>query len=243
MRRFGLIGYPLSHSFSKKYFEEKFLKENIRDCNYQNFELENLDQLSVLLKSKTNLKGLNVTIPFKESVLSFLHNKEKVVEETGACNCIKINDGILTGYNTDVTGFRKSIREKLKPHHKKALLLGSGGASKAVQYVLKQLGIEFTIVSRRQIENGLQYNEVGKKTMNEHDLIINTTPIGMFPHIDDEPPIPYEHLTHKYLLYDLIYNPKKTKFLQKGEEQGAQILNGYQMLVIQAEESWRIWNS
>jgi shikimate dehydrogenase len=242
MRRFGLIGKTLKHSFSKTYFEKKFAEEGIKDCSYENFELPSIDGLSQLLTNHPDLKGVNVTIPYKEDVLPFLHSKNEIVKEIGACNCIKIVNGELYGFNTDAIAFKNSLQLYLKPHHKCALVLGTGGASKAVQYALKELNIDFLLVSRKKQLNQLGYEDVGEDTIQKHCIIINTTPLGMYPNIDQDPPIPYEALTSQHLLYDLIYNPPKTKFLQQGEKKGAQIVNGYEMLLAQAEESWRIWN-
>ena len=243
MKRFGLLGKTLKHSFSKTYFEKKFTEEKISNCSYENFELSSIDQFPNLIANTPELKGLNVTIPYKEEVLQFLHSKNEIVEEIGACNCIKIIEDKLQGFNTDAVAFKTSLQKYLKPHHTCALILCSGGASKAVQYALKQLAIDFLIVSRHKKENQLGYENVGEDTIKEHQIIINTTPLGMYPDIDRDPPIPYNVLTGDHLLYDLIYNPAKTKFLQQGEAKGAQIINGYEMLVAQAEESWRIWNS
>lgn len=242
MKRFGLVGQTLKHSFSKKYFEEKFTKEGISDCCYENFELQSIGAFPKLIEDTPDLKGLNVTIPYKEEVLPFLQSKNEIVEEIGACNCIKIVNGELQGYNTDAIAFKNSLKKNLKPYHKCALVLGTGGASKAVQYALKQLNIDFLLVSRRKQQNQLGYEDVGEDTIKAHLIIINTTPLGMYPNTNQDPPIPYNALTSHHLLYDLIYNPAKTKFLQHGEAKGAQIINGYEMLLAQAEESWRIWN-
>lgn len=242
MKRYGLIGRTLTHSFSKEFFAKKFEEEALQDNCYYNFELQTIDEFSLLLKKHPDLKGLNITIPYKEDVVKFLTDKNEIVEEIGACNCIKIEGENLTGYNTDVIGFRKSIEPQLKPHHKKALILGTGGASKAIGYVLKQLDIEYEYVSRRKTENGLGYEDLGEDIFSNHHLIINTTPLGMFPNVNADPDVPYEFITAQHFLFDIIYNPAKTKFLAKGEKQGAQICNGYQMLIEQAEESWRIWN-
>ena len=243
MRRFGLIGKTLKHSFSKKYFEEKFATQQIGDCSYENFELPSIDAFPKLIEDTPALNGLNVTIPYKEEVVRFLHSKNKIVEAVAACNCIKIVNGELHGYNTDAIAFKNSLQKYLKPHHKCALILGAGGASKAVQYVLKELNIDFLLVTRHKKENQLGYEDVGKDTLQTHQIIINTTPLGMFPNIEQDPPVLYDALTQNHLLYDLIYNPPKTKFLQQGEAKGAQIINGCEMLLAQAEESWRIWNS
>ena len=243
MRLFGLIGYPLSHSFSQKYFEEKFKREEITDCRYELFPLKSIDDLEEILKQNPDLEGLNVTIPYKQQVLSYLYSFSDVLKEIKACNCIKIIKGQSSGYNTDVTGFEKSVQPLLKPWHKRALILGNGGATAAVIFVLKKLNIGFDIVSRSlHADSTLCYKDLGEQVMKESLLIINTTPLGMYPQTDQYPNIPYEFITSRHLLYDLIYNPAKTLFLQKGEEKGATIKNGGEMLVIQAEESWRIWN-
>lgn len=243
MRKFGLIGYPLSHSFSQKYFTEKFSRENIYDCSYENFSLPDIHQISSVILKETQLRGLNVTIPYKEKIIPFLHFKNEVVEKTGACNCIKINDAKLYGYNTDVIGFEISLKKKLKEYHKQALILGTGGGAKAVEYVMKKLGIDYKFVSRKTSSgNTINYNDLDESIIQSHTLIINTAPVGMFPNVDAYPNIPYHALTEKHYLFDLIYNPEKTMFVQKGEERGAAIANGHEMLIIQAEESWRIWN-
>lgn len=242
MKRYGLLGRTLTHSFSKNYFEKKFLEKEIKDTAYQNFELKAIDELPVLLSKHPDLKGLNVTIPYKEDVLQFLTKKSDVVEAIGACNTVKIEGENLTGYNTDVIGFRKAIEPQLRPHHRKALVLGTGGAAKAVCYVLKELGLDPQLVSRKKEEGQCGYEDLGEELLSTHHLIVNTTPLGMYPNVNTDPPVPYEFITPQHFLFDLIYNPPKTKFLAQGEKRGAQICNGYQMLVEQAEESWRIWN-
>lgn len=243
MRRFGLIGYPLSHSFSKKYFTKKFEKEELSDCNYENFPLPSIDALKQVL-SLPGLEGLNVTIPYKEQVLSFLNYPSDVVKKIKACNCIKIKERKLYGYNTDVVGFENSLKKKYNPFvHKKALILGTGGSAKAVIYVFEKLGIKLKSVSRKPSSQSLSYEQLTKEIILDHKLIINTTPLGMFPNVVEAPPIPYEYLSSEHFLFDLIYNPEKTLFLKKGEQRGTLIQNGYEMLVMQAEESWKIWNS
>ncbi|MDX2046796.1 MAG: shikimate dehydrogenase [Chitinophagaceae bacterium] len=242
MKRYGLIGYPLSHSFSKKFFTDKFEKEGLKDCVYENFPLEKIEQLGVLIKSDPSLLGFNVTIPYKEQVLHFLAGANQLVKSSGACNCIKIADGKLYGFNTDIIAFEQSLQHKLKPHHSNALILGTGGAAKAVQFVLQKLGIRYQYVSRKKSMGNLSYDELTDKVIASHLLIVNTTPLGMFPQVVEAPPIPYKAIGPQHFLFDLIYNPEKTLFLQKGEERGAAIQNGYEMLVLQAEESWRIWN-
>ncbi len=242
MRLFGLIGYPLSHSFSKKYFSAKFEKEGLSDCRYESFSIPQIADLEIILKENPELCGLNVTIPYKEQVLSFLQEKTPLVNKINACNCIKIENGKLTGHNTDAPAFEHSLKEKLEPHHTKALILGSGGAAKAVEYCLRQLKIVYKYVSRKPSAKNFSYEQLTDALMQEYTLIINTTPLGMYPNVVEGPQIPYHALGPKHYLFDLLYNPEKTLFLQKGEEQGASIKNGYEMLVLQAEESWRIWN-
>jgi shikimate dehydrogenase len=240
MRKFGLIGYPLSHSFSQKYFTEKFAREGISNCRYDNFPIADISELKNIISSNPDLEGLNVTIPYKLQVISFLDESKNL--PISACNCIKISSGKLSGFNTDVTGFELSLKTRLKANHRKALILGKGGASEAVRFVLGRLGIEFIQVSRQPSSGELAYDQVTVKIIRDHLLIINCTPLGMYPNIESFPPIPYEPLGGNHLLFDLIYNPAKTAFLQKGEERGAAIQNGLEMLVIQAEESWKIWN-
>jgi len=244
MKKFGLIGYPLGHSFSKGYFAKKFADQHITDASYENFPLESIDGLQEVLQYNPELTGLNVTIPYKEQVIKYLHHLSPEVKEINACNCISIKDGQLTGFNTDFIGFRNSLLVKIQPHHTNALILGWGGASKAVAYALKTLGINYLVVSRRSTQAGsIRYDEVTADIMDQHQLIINCTPIGMHPAIEEAPSIPYQFVTPKHYLFDLIYNPSQTMFLQLGEGKGATIENGYDMLVMQAEESWRIWNS
>jgi shikimate dehydrogenase len=243
IKRFGLIGYPLSHSFSKKYFTEKFKREGLKDHVYDLFPIASIDELPSLLAKHKDLVGLNVTIPYKQQVMKFL-NASNIPKGVEACNCIKIENGKLTGNNTDVIGFEVSFKKLLRPHQKKALVLGNGGATAAVTYVLKKLNIGFQIVSRRMHDGStLTYNDVSVGVIKEHPVIINTTPLGTYPNVDECAPIPYEAITSDHYLFDLIYNPDKTLFLKKGEEKGAAIKNGYDMLEIQAEESWKIWNA
>src|SRR5687768_10590055 len=242
MRQFGLIGYPLAQSFSQKFFTEKFERENLADCRYDTFSIPSIDDLANILKTNPELCGLNVTIPYKEQVLSFLDEKSALVKKIKACNCIKIKNGKLTGHNTDAPAFEQSLKEKLQPHHTKALILGTGGAAKAVEYSLKQLNISYKYVSRKPSAKSFSYEQLTDTLMQEYTLIINTTPLGMHPNIVEAPQIPYQALTSKHYLFDVVYNPSKTLFLQKGEKQGATIKNGHEMLVLQAQESWRIWN-
>jgi shikimate dehydrogenase len=242
MRAFGLIGYPLGHSFSKKYFADKFEREGITGNAYELFPLAQMDQLEDLLASNPDLVGLNVTIPYKEQVNPYLDSMSPVVEEIGACNCIHIQDGRLMGHNTDVIGFSRSLLPKLKPHHKQALILGTGGSSKAVAYTLKELGIPFLQVSRTPVDGMIAYEEIDQRMLESHTLLINTTPVGMFPDIMKAPAIPYELIGADYYLFDLVYNPERTRFLQEGALRGAAVENCSDMLVIQAEASWEIWN-
>ena len=242
MNRYGLIGYPLGHSFSKKYFNNKFETQNLKDCVFELFPIENIASFPELLSAHNDLKGLAVTIPYKETVISFLTSIDEAASEIGAVNCIKITSGITTGYNTDVIGFENSIKPILQPHQKKALILGTGGGSKAVQYVLKKMGIEFLLVSRSKNQQHIQYQDINEFICAEYSIIVNATPIGMAPNVDDFPEIPYHLLNTKHLLFDLIYNPEETMFLKKGKAAGTQIKNGYEMLLIQAEANWKIWN-
>lgn len=243
MRRFGLIGFPLSHSFSQKYFTEKFQREHITGAVYENFPIATIEDLTRVLETFPDLEGINVTIPYKEKVIPFLSKQNEVVQAIGACNCIKIVNGKLEGNNTDVAGFEISLDKLLEPYHKKALVLGTGGAAKAVHFVLNKKGIEFVTVSRNpQGERQISYEDVDE-IMHDHLLVVNTTPLGTYPNVDEFPPIAYDMLTPRHYLFDLTYNPPVTAFLKKGQEKGAVVKNGGEMLVIQAEESWRIWNN
>ena len=243
MNEYGLIGFPLGHSFSKQYFTQKFEKEGIQDCSFTLFPLENIEQLNDLLSTQPHLKGLAVTIPYKQSVIPFLHSISNEAAEIAAVNCIEFLPEGLKGHNTDVTGFKKSFLPFLKHHHTKALVLGTGGGSKAVQFVLSKMGIPFLLVSRfPENDASISYLQVNKQLLREYTIVINTTPVGMYPYENNCPDIPYQCITPNHFLFDLIYKPEETKFLQMGKEKGATIKNGYQMLIIQAEENWRIWN-
>ncbi|HXB39319.1 MAG TPA: shikimate dehydrogenase [Bacteroidia bacterium] len=244
MKKLGLIGYPLSHSFSKKYFKEKFLKENITGYSYDTFPLETISEFKEFLKKEKDLLGLSVTIPYKETVIPFLDELDETAEEIGAVNCIKFTNGKLIGYNTDAFGFKQSLRPFLDTNHTKALIFGTGGASKAVAYVLRNSGITFWFVSRTKnnFGNTLMYEELTEDVISACKLLVNCTPVGMSPNDDKFLPLPYSSLTPQHLVYDLIYNPAETLFLKKAKEQGALVSNGYNMLVFQAEEAWRIWN-
>lgn len=246
MKLLGLIGYPLTHSFSKAWFTEKFAREGITGWAYELFPMEDISALPDLVKNNLTLKGVNVTIPHKESVLKYLDILDDDAREIGAVNTIAIertkNGPVLKGYNTDASAFERSLVRLLQPYHMNALVLGSGGASRAVQYVLKKLGIHFTLVSRNKSGNNLTYGEVTPEIIYGYSIIINTTPLGMYPNIDNSPAIPYEAIGSTHLLYDLVYNPKETAFLKKGKERGAATKNGLEMLQLQAEKAWEIWS-
>jgi shikimate dehydrogenase len=241
-RLFGLIGYPLSHSFSKKYFTEKFEKEKIIDCRYELFPISSITDLKTILETNSALSGLNVTIPYKESIIQYLDGMSEAVSEIRACNCIRIVDGKLTGHNTDVIGFEEMIRPYLNPHHNKALILGTGGAAKAVAWVFKKIGIDYLYVSRFSGNNKITYGEIDASVMDSYKIVVNTTPLGMAPNIEGTPDIPFNKASEQHLFIDLIYNPEMTRFLSLASEKGATIVNGMKMLIIQAEESWKIWN-
>ncbi len=246
MKTFGLIGYPLEHSFSQRYFTQKFKDENI-EARYLNFPIESIEEFPDLLEKHPYLAGLNVTIPYKQQVMTYLHEVDSVAKEVGAVNVIKFswNDKKphLVGYNSDITGFSKSIKPLLQPHHKKALILGTGGASKAVAYALKELGLLYRFVSRTpKHPSHVSYDSLNEDILKEYAVIVNTTPSGMSPNTDDCPPLPYNGITSKHLAFDLIYNPETTLFMQKCREKGAVVKNGLEMLHLQAEDAWDIWN-
>jgi shikimate dehydrogenase len=265
MRTFGLIGFPLSHSFSQKYFTEKFRKENITDCEFKNFPVEDINSLPSIIKVNPTLCGLSITTPHKEKVISLLNKVSQTANEIEAVNCIKIDkqNQLLVGYNTDCEGFEESLKPLLQPHHTKALILGTGGAAKAVAHVLDRLKIKFRFVSRDKTRfsfgtpnerilgfsvdlfgvSNYEYEDIPKSKISEYTLIINATPLGMFPNVNECPNIPYDFLSPEHLLYDLTYNPEESLFLKKGKEKGAQIKNGLEMLHLQAEKAWEIWNS
>ncbi len=247
MRRFGLIGFPLSHSFSEKYFAEKFRNEGITDVSYENFPLESIHEFPGLITSVKDLAGLNVTIPYKEKIIPYLDELAGEAAAVQAVNTIRIvpqGDRMhLTGYNTDVWGFEVTLKPLLKPWHTFALVLGTGGAAKAVGYVLKKLGLEVWYLSRKpKGEKTIRYNELTGPMLQQIKVLVNTTPLGMFPVTDTCPEIPYRYLTPEHLLYDLVYNPSETLFMKLGKEQGATVINGLEMLKQQAEKAWRIWN-
>lgn len=242
MKLYGLIGYPLIQSFSKKYFTEKFIQEAITDCLFELFPIDDINLFPGLVAANKNLRGLAVTIPYKEKVIPFLTSLDDEAKAIGAVNCICVYGSTLKGYNTDVRGFEKSFLPLLKKNHDRALVLGTGGASKAVQFVLKKLGIEYLLVSRQRSEHTISYDDLDEKYMQTYPVIINCTPVGMVPNEQNVPAIPYEYIGAEHYLYDLIYKPAETKFLQEGKKRGATVKNGYEMLIIQAEENWRLWN-
>jgi len=242
-KKFGLVGKNTTYSFSKKYFTEKFSKELFDDCTYENFDIPNIEEFPNVLKENPDLKGLNVTIPYKEAIIPFLDTMSDKAFRIGAVNVIRFTKkGNLKGYNSDWYGFKKSLEPLLQPHHKKALILGTGGASKAVAFALDKLGIFYTFVSREATENAIDYNRINVTTFDNFQIIINCTPLGTSPNTKEFPPIPYEFFTEKHIAFDLIYNPEETQFLKKAKKKGATIKNGYEMLVFQAEKAWTIWN-
>ena len=246
MQKYGLIGYPLKHSFSIGFFNEKFKSEGI-DAEYVNFEIPEINDFMEVIEENPNLCGLNVTIPYKEQVIPFLDELDKDTAKIGAVNVIKIirtpkRKIKLVGYNSDIIGFSQSIQPLLQPYHKKALILGTGGSSKAIYNGLTNLGIDSVFVSRTKKEGMLTYEELTPEVMAEHTVIVNCTPVGMYPKVDFCPAIPYELLTPNHLLYDLLYNPNITLFMKKGEEHGAATKNGLEMLLLQAFAAWEIWN-
>lgn len=245
MNVYGLIGYPLGHSFSKQYFTRKFERMGLADCRFELFPLEKISELPALVAATNGLKGLAVTIPHKSSVIPFLDHIENEAKEIGSVNCIILKSGRLHGYNTDVAGFERTLVPLLCPQHTRALILGSGGSSRAVQYVLNKLNITYLVVSRNAhgLNGMIAYDAINEKTLDQYKLIINCTPVGMYPDIETRPNLPYHLLSDKHLLYDLVYNPPVTGFLSAGAAYGAQVMNGQKMLEIQAEENWRIWNS
>ena len=245
MDKYGLIGYPLGHSFSIGYHNQRFADEGI-NAKYFNFEIPSIDDLQVVLSKNPELKGLNVTIPYKEKVMQFLDYVSPEARAIGAVNVIRVErqgkKTVLKGYNSDVIGFTQSIEPMLEPYHKKALVLGTGGASKAVSYGLKHLNVEPVYVSRYERPGTIQYESITPEVVREYNVIVNCTPVGMFPNTDVCPPLPYEAMDEKTILYDLIYNPDVTLFMQKGAEHGANVKNGLEMLLLQAFASWEFWN-
>lgn len=245
MDKYGLIGYPLGHSFSIGYFNEKFANENI-DAQYINFEIPSIDNLVEVLSSNPQLRGLNVTIPYKEQVIRYLDSISPEAQAIGAVNVIRVsqkgNQTFLQGFNSDVIGFTKSIEPLLERYHRKALILGTGGAAKAVDYGLKSLGLETQMVSRSRKTGAITYDDVKAETIEEYNVLVNCTPLGLYPNVDLCPTLPYNAMNSRTLLYDLLYNPDETLFMRKGREQGATVKNGLEMLLLQAFASWEFWN-
>ena len=241
-QRFGLVGKNISYSFSKGYFTKKFEKLDLTGHSYENFDLENISEFKNVLSQK-DICGLNVTIPYKEKVLSFLDDLDKDALTIGAVNTIRFTKEGLVGYNTDAYGFRASLEPLLKSHHKKALVLGTGGASKAIVFVLQELGIDYQYVSRHPSKNQVGYSQLVKSHFKEFQIIVNCSPVGTYPNLEEKPQIPYDHLNENHVLFDLIYNPAETAFLREGRERGAITQNGLPMLEFQAEKAWEIWNS
>ena len=241
MRKFGLIGYPLSHSFSKAFFEKKFDRENILDAEFQNYPLEHIEEFPALIESIQDLKGLSVTIPYKESIIPYLTELDETAQAVGAVNMIKFVDGKLIGYNTDAWGFAKSLLGMVSPDIKKALIIGNGGAAKAVKYVLNRIGIEYQIVNRTKTDGVLSFDELNDDFISSIQLLVQTTPVGTSPNLTVMPPIPMGAVSSKHRAFDLIYNPEETLFLKSMREHGAKTKNGLEMLKAQAEESWKLW--
>ena len=243
MKKFGLIGFPLGHSFSKNFFKEKFIRERYSEITYENYEINSLEKLPDILTKNPDLRGFNVTIPYKEKIISLLDDIDIIAKKIGSVNTVKISDGKLIGYNTDYLGFRESIISWLPNTNISALVLGSGGSSKAIKYVLDDLRISYKVISRDSKDMKISYKELKNLSMiSTSKLIINTTPLGMSPNVGGFPDIDYNLINNKHFVFDLVYNPIKTKFLSLCEERGANIKNGYEMLVAQAEEAWKIWN-
>ncbi len=243
MAEYGLIGKNLSHSFSKAYFEKKFKELGLDYLEYANFELENIEDIKQVLARNPELRGFNVTIPYKESIIPFLDELSPEARGIAAVNCVKITNGKLIGHNTDAYGFASSIKPFLEPQHSRALILGTGGASKAVVFVLRRLNVEVFFASTSKKRQGtFPYEALNERLFNACKFIINTTPVGTFPNVNECPNIPYECITSQHLVYDLIYNPEETLFLKKAKERGATTINGLSMLQLQAEKSWEIWN-
>ena len=238
---YGLLGRDIGYSFSRGFFSEKFEKEQL-DCSYQNFDLKQIEDFKDILTT-SHISGLNVTIPYKEDVISYLDELDPVAKDIGAVNVIRFDNDKLIGYNSDYYGFTESLKPLLHSNIKKALILGTGGASKAIAYSLNQLDISYTFVSRNPDFNEMSYNELDEDIIREFKLIVNCTPLGTHPNVDNYPNIPYEYITKGHVLFDLIYNPSETVFLKKGKEKGAQTANGLQMLIFQAQKAWEIWNS
>ena len=243
MNTYALVGKNIAYSFSRNYFKEKFEREGIANSQYVNFDIQSIEELQELLHTIPNVRGLHVTIPYKREIIPLLHDIDPTVYAIGAVNTIKVTPNGLIGFNTDCYGFSESLQPLLQPHHNKALILGTGGASGAVAYALKQLGIVYRFVSRTPNDGQLGYNELTQEILQSYSLIINCTPLGTYPNIDECPPLPYQYITSAHLLYDLLYNPPQTAFLTQGIKRGAATCNGQYMLELQAEKAWEIWQT
>lgn len=241
--KFGLVGKNISYSFSRGYFTKKFAGLGLKDHSYENFDLQDISEFPKIVKTDSRISGLNVTIPYKEEVIPYLDDLDAKAKKIGAVNTIKLDRNGLKGFNTDAYGFQKSLEPYLLPHHQKALILGTGGASKAIAFVLGELNIAYTFVSRKPNTHQYAYTDLTPEIIEAHTLIINCTPLGTHPEVTAKPDISYPHLGNKHLLYDLIYNPEKTTFLKMGESRGAAIVNGQRMLELQAEKAWEIWST
>ncbi|WP_338409866.1 shikimate dehydrogenase [uncultured Flavobacterium sp.] len=242
-KKYGLVGKNISYSFSKKYFTDKFKTLHFENCQYENFDIPDINHFKEIIKVSKGIKGLNVTIPYKEAIIPFLNSLSKNAKKIGSVNTVVISKKKkLKGYNTDYYGFKKSLKPMLLSHHKKALILGSGGASKGVAYALKKLNIEYDFVSRNADEFQISYAEIDTSLFEEYTIIINTTPLGTFPNVDEAPNLNYNLFTNKHIAFDLVYNPEETLFMKQAKANGAQVKNGLDMLVFQAEKSWQIWN-
>ena len=240
---YALVGKNIDYSFSRNYFTKKFEREDVKNSQYVNFDIQNIDELTDLLRATPNLRGMNVTIPYKRDIMKFLIAVDPTAYDIGAVNTIQVTPKGLIGYNTDCYGFRESLRPLLQPHHTFALIFGTGGASSAVAYALKQLGISTQFVSRTPKEGQLAYDELTPELFQKYTLIVNCTPLGTFPNITDCPPIPYEYITPQHLLYDLIYNPSPTTFLRRALQSGARAKDGLEMLHLQADKAWQLWTA
>lgn len=239
---FGLIGQNIGYSFSKKYFTDRFAQTGANDCTYENFDIAQIEEFKKIIANHPDLSGLNVTIPYKESIIPYLDELSRKAQKIGAVNVIRFKKGKLKGYNSDAYGFKKSLQPLLKPHHKKALILGTGGASKAVAFALEELDMMYSFASRKDQVNTLKYEHINATTFDNFQIFINCTPLGTYPNTNECPDLPYQYFNSQHLAYDLIYNPEETLFLKKAKKRGAQTQNGLSMLVNQAEKAWEIWN-
>lgn len=239
---FGLIGKNIGYSFSKKYFTDRFAQTGANDCIYENFDIAQIEEFKTIIAEHPDLCGLNVTIPYKESIIPYLDELSRKAKKIGAVNVIRFKKGKLKGYNSDAYGFKKSLQPLLKPHYKKALILGTGGASKAVAFALEELDIMYSFAARKDQVNTIKYEHINATTFDNFQIFINCTPLGTYPNTEVCPELPYEYFNSQHLAYDLIYNPEETLFLKKAKKRGAQTQNGLSMLVNQAEKAWEIWN-